>query len=79
MFDWNSKAELAAAEKAYVAAEMDRLRLVCQRRQMKQDHYRRALDEAWLRSVEALETLVALRNAESVARLNQASKVLETA
>lgn len=71
--------QLAAAEQEYVDAEMDRLRLVCERHQMAKYEYVRALGAAWLRSVDALEVVTALRSAEAAARLNEAAEGLEPA
>ena len=74
MQNWKGPSQLTAAEEAYGAAEMDRLQLVCNRRQMEKDEYQGALSAAWLRSVDALEILTALRNAESVTRLREAAE-----
>lgn len=74
MSKWTGKPQLAAAERAYVDAEFDRLRLICERNRMEKTEYQRQLSAAWLRSVDALETLTALRGAHVAARLYQASE-----
>ena len=79
MHGWNSSAHLAAAEEAYVAAEMERLDLICRRNRLEPDEHRRQLSAAWLHSVDALEALTALRNAEASARLTRAAQELEPA
>lgn len=77
MSKWMGQSQLAAAERAYVDAEIDRLRLVCERNRMDKGEYHRQLGAAWLRSVDALETLTALRGAQVAARLYQAAGVEE--
>ena len=72
MQSWDRSAEIAAAEKAYVAAEMERLDLICRRDRMERENYLNELNAAWLRSADALEALTALRNAETAARLRRA-------
>ena len=79
MQGWNSSAHLAVAEEAYVAAEMERLDLICRRNRLESDEYWRRLSAAWLRSEDALEALTALRNAEASARLTRAAQELEPA
>ena len=79
MQSWNSSAQLAAAEESYVAAEMERLQLICRRNRLDPQDYQRELSAAWVRSVEALEALTALRNAELAARLREAAQELEPA
>ena len=79
MQSWSSSAQLAAAEEAYVAAEMERLDLICRRNRLEPDEYRLQLSAAWLHSVDALEALTALRNAEASARLRHAAEQLEPA
>ena len=79
MHGWNSSALLVAAEEAYVAAEMERLDLICRRNRLEPDKYWRQLSAAWLHSVDALEALTALRNAEASARLTRAAQELELA
>ena len=79
MQGWNSSAQVTAAEEAYVATEMERLDLICRRDRMEPDEYRRQLSAAWLRSVDALEALTVLRNAEASARLARAAEALEPA
>jgi hypothetical protein len=74
MLDHEPMPALAAAEKAYVAAELERLQLVCDRNRMDRSDYLRDLSAAWLRSVDALEILTALRNAEASARLMAAAE-----
>jgi hypothetical protein len=59
------------------AAEMDRPQLVCNRRQMKKDEYLRALNAAWLRSVDALEIPTALRTPKAVTDLREATEYLD--
>ena len=71
MFNWTGQSQLAAAERAYVDAEIDRLRLICERNRMEKSEYQRQLSVAWLKSVNALETLTALRGAQATARLFQ--------
>ena len=73
MSKWMGQPQLAAAEQAYVDAEIDRLRLICERNRMEKVNYQRQLSAAWLRSVDALETLTALRGAQVAARLYQAA------
>lgn len=73
MSKWTGQPQLAAAERAYVDAEIDRLRLICERNRMERSDYHRQLNAAWLRSVDALETLTALRGAQVAARLYQAA------
>ena len=73
MSKWTGQPQLAAAERAYVDAEIDRLRLVCERNRMETREYQRHLSAAWLRSAAALETLTALRGAQVAARLCQAA------
>ena len=73
MFNWTGQSQLAAAERAYVDAEIDRLRLICERKRMENNEYQRRLSAAWLRSVDALETLTVLRGAQAAARLLQAA------
>jgi len=79
MDNWKRSSQLAAAEQEYVTAEMERLQLVCERNRMAKHEYVRALSAAWLRSVDALEIVTALRSAEAAARLNQAAEGLEPA
>jgi len=73
MSKWTGLPQLAAAERAYVDAEIDRLRLICERNRLEKGDYQRQLSAAWLRSVDALETLTALRGAQVAARLYQAA------
>lgn len=73
MWTWERAPQLAAAEQAYVDAEMGRLRLTCQRNDMDRDEYKRQLADAWQRSVQALEILTALKNADEAARLFEAA------
>ncbi|MFL6738100.1 MAG: hypothetical protein ACJ8FJ_02795 [Sphingomicrobium sp.] len=79
MQNWDGPSQVAAAEDAYVAAEMERLQLVCNRSRMNKGEYLRALAAAWLASVDALEILTSLRNAEAVERLREAAEELEAA
>jgi hypothetical protein len=79
MMMWNGPSQVAPAEDAYVAAEMERLQLICNRSRMDKDEYLRALGAAWLSSVNALEILTSLRNAEAAARLLEAAEKLEAA
>jgi hypothetical protein len=79
MQNWNGPSQVAAAEDAYVAAEMERLQLICNRSRMDKGEYLRALGEAWLTSVDALEILTSLRNAEAAAKLREAAEKLEAA
>jgi hypothetical protein len=79
MQNWNGPSQVAAAEDAYVAAEMERLQLVCNRSRMNKGEYLRALAAAWLASVDALEILTLLRNAEAVERMREAAEELEAA
>ena len=79
MWTWKQSSQLAAAEHAYVEAELDRLRLVCERKRMDKIQFYRQLSAAWLRSVDALETLTALRSAEVTARLQKAAEDSEPA
>lgn len=79
MQNWDGPSQVAAAEDAYVAAEMERLQLVCNRSRMNKGEYLRALAAAWLPSVDALEILTSLRNAEAVERLREAAEELEAA
>lgn len=74
MEKWKRSSQLVAAEQEYVAAEMERLRLVCGRKRMAKYEYLRALSAAWLRSVDALEIVTALRNAEVASRLKEAAE-----
>ena len=74
MQNWEGPSQLVAAEEVYVAAEMDRLQLVCNRRHMEKGEYLGALGAAWLRSVDALEILTALRNAELATKLREAAE-----
>ena len=73
MSKWTGLPQLAEAERAYVDAEIDRLRLICERKRIDEREYQRQLSAAWLRSVDALETLTALRGAQLAARLYQAA------
>jgi len=73
MWKWTGLPQLAAAESAYVDAEIDRLRLICERKRMETGEYHRQLSAAWLRSADALETLTALRGAHVAARLHLAA------
>jgi len=79
MQDWTGSSRVAAAEDAYVAAEMERLQLICNRSRMDKDEYLRALGTAWFTSVDALEILTSLRNAEAAERLREAAEKLEAA
>lgn len=74
MWKWKRSSQLAAAEQAYVDAEIGRLRLICERNRMAKQDYQRELSAAWLRTVDALEILTVLRNAEAVERLQLASE-----
>jgi hypothetical protein len=71
IWKWTPSSRLAAAEQAYVEAEFERLNLVIERNRMEKHEYQRKLSAAWLRTVDALEILTALRNAEAVQRLNK--------
>ena len=73
------RSQLSGAEQAYVAAEMERLRLVCARNRMDQAEYLRELGAAWLRSADALEILTALKEADVAARLQAAAEERELA
>lgn len=73
------KSALAAAEDAYVAAETERVRLVCDRNRMDRADYFRELSAAWLRSADTLEALTALRHAAASTRLREAAERLEAA
>lgn len=77
MQSWSSSAQLAAAEETYVAAEMERLNLICRRTRLEPKEYQRELSAAWARSVDALEALTVLRNAEAAERLREAAQELE--
>jgi hypothetical protein len=79
MQNWTGPSRVAAAEDAYVTAEMERLQLICNRSRMDKDEYLRALGTAWLSSVDALEILTSLRNAEAAERLREAAEKLEAA
>ena len=75
--DRNRSLQLAAAEDAYVASEMERLALICRRNRMDVGEYGDALAAAWSRSIEALETLTALRTADAAEKLRAAVLKLE--
>jgi len=79
MQDWTGPSRVAAAEDAYVAAEMERLQLICNRSRMDKDEYLRALGTAWFTSIDALEILTSLRNAGAAERLREAAEKLEAA
>jgi len=77
MWKWMGLSQLAAAEQAYIDAEFERLRLVCERKRMDKREYQRRLSVAWLRSADALEILTALRGAQLTARLHPAADEAE--
>lgn len=79
MSKWVGLPQLAEAERAYVDAEIDRLRVICERKRMEKREYQRQLSAAWLRTVDALETLTALKGAHVAARLCQAADERELA
>ena len=74
MFSGKRSDQLAAAEEAYAEAEMARVKLVCERNRLDGLEYKRALSAAWLRSMDALEMLITLKNAETAALLQEAAE-----